>query len=188
MPKRSAGILIYRERSGSLEFLLVHPGGPFWAKRDQGAWSIPKGEYSPQEDALEAAVREFEEETGLRLCGPFLPLRRDCSGRRENRCSVGGQRRFRSYPSQVQHIHDRMAVAERTHSGLSGSRPGGVAFGLHVSGASSSKRRLAAFSISARCERLFGRVGRRLLSLDVSHRSRQSNSDRTCGAPNSLPA
>jgi predicted NUDIX family NTP pyrophosphohydrolase len=73
MPKRSAGILLYRERGG-LEFLLVHPGGPLWAKRVEGAWSIPKGEHAPQEDAFAAAVPEFEEETGLRLYGPFLPL------------------------------------------------------------------------------------------------------------------
>src|SRR5436309_1989670 len=74
MPKRSAGILLYRRRGEVLEFLLVHPGGPFWAKRDRGAWSIPKGEYAAGEDALPAAVREFEEETGMRPSGSFLPL------------------------------------------------------------------------------------------------------------------
>jgi predicted NUDIX family NTP pyrophosphohydrolase len=71
--KRSAGILLYR-RGGGLELLLVHPGGPFWAKRDAGAWSIPKGEYSEGEDALAAARRELAEETGIEPRGEFLPL------------------------------------------------------------------------------------------------------------------
>src|SRR5579863_4926673 len=67
MPPRrriSAGILMYRMRADMPEVLLVHPGGPFWARRDEGAWSIPKGEYEPEEDALAAARREFEEELG----------------------------------------------------------------------------------------------------------------------------
>jgi predicted NUDIX family NTP pyrophosphohydrolase len=77
MPKRSSGILMYRHRSprAGIELLLVHPGGPFWAKRDWGAWSIPKGEYVDGEDALAVAKREFEEETGA--CpqdGDFIPL------------------------------------------------------------------------------------------------------------------
>jgi predicted NUDIX family NTP pyrophosphohydrolase len=61
---RSAGLLLHRRRAGVLEVLLVHPGGPFWARRDAGAWSIPKGEYGPGEDPLTAARREFEEELG----------------------------------------------------------------------------------------------------------------------------
>jgi predicted NUDIX family NTP pyrophosphohydrolase len=61
---RSAGILLYRIRDGEPEVLLVHPGGPFWARKDAGAWSIPKGEHSEDEDAQAAALREFEEETG----------------------------------------------------------------------------------------------------------------------------
>jgi predicted NUDIX family NTP pyrophosphohydrolase len=61
---RSAGILLYRRRGSELEVLLVHPGGPFWARRDEGVWSIPKGEYDPQEDPLAAARREFAEELG----------------------------------------------------------------------------------------------------------------------------
>ena len=64
MAKRSAGILLYRERDGAPEVLLVHPGGPFWAKKDLGAWSIPKGEYEDGEEALACALREFEEELG----------------------------------------------------------------------------------------------------------------------------
>jgi predicted NUDIX family NTP pyrophosphohydrolase len=62
--KRSAGILVYRMRASAPEVLLVHPGGPLWAKRDAGAWSVPKGEYGPEEDALAAARREFAEELG----------------------------------------------------------------------------------------------------------------------------
>jgi predicted NUDIX family NTP pyrophosphohydrolase len=64
MARRSAGILLYRRRDGATEVLLVHPGGPFWAKKDRGAWSIPKGEYEEGEDPLVVALREFEEETG----------------------------------------------------------------------------------------------------------------------------
>ena len=64
MPARSAGILVHRLRDGQVEVLLVHPGGPLWARRDEGAWSIPKGEYEPGEDPLDAARREFAEELG----------------------------------------------------------------------------------------------------------------------------
>ena len=74
MPKRSAGILLYRRAAAGLEVFLVHPGGPFWAKKDEGAWGIPKGECRPGEDALAAARREFAEETGLRLEGEFVAL------------------------------------------------------------------------------------------------------------------
>jgi predicted NUDIX family NTP pyrophosphohydrolase len=62
--RRSAGILLHRERDGGREVLLVHPGGPFWAKKDSGAWSIPKGEYEDGEDARACALREFREELG----------------------------------------------------------------------------------------------------------------------------
>lgn len=64
MAKESAGFLLYREREGKLEVLLVHPGGPFWKRKDEGAWSIPKGEIEPGEDAVDVARREFEEELG----------------------------------------------------------------------------------------------------------------------------
>jgi predicted NUDIX family NTP pyrophosphohydrolase len=67
MPKRSAGILLYRLTDDGPEVLLVHPGGPFWARRDAGAWSIPKGEYEEGEDPRACALREFEEETGTAL-------------------------------------------------------------------------------------------------------------------------
>jgi predicted NUDIX family NTP pyrophosphohydrolase len=65
--RRSAGIVLYRAGDGGPEVLLVHPGGPFWAKKDLGAWSIPKGEYEPGEDPRACALREFEEETGTAL-------------------------------------------------------------------------------------------------------------------------
>jgi predicted NUDIX family NTP pyrophosphohydrolase len=72
--KRSAGILLYRVRAGVLEVLLAHPGGPFWAKKDAGAWTIPKGEIGDDEEAQSAALREFTEETGLEVAGDLIPL------------------------------------------------------------------------------------------------------------------
>ena len=72
--KRSAGLLLYRRRKNVAEFFLVHPGGPFWAKKDVGAWSIPKGLYEHGESPLAAAKREFFEETGHAVDGNFAPL------------------------------------------------------------------------------------------------------------------
>lgn len=75
MAKQSAGLLVYRGAGASLEVLLVHPGGPFWAKKDDGAWFIPKGEIEPSEDPLQAARREFREELGIDPpSGEPLPL------------------------------------------------------------------------------------------------------------------
>ena len=74
MSKKSAGLLLFRDVSGHLEVLLVHPGGPFWANKDEGVWSIPKGEFEDNEAPLEAAKREFEEETGLTPDGEMIPL------------------------------------------------------------------------------------------------------------------
>lgn len=71
--KPSAGLLLYRN-CGKLEVFLVHPGGPLWARKDLGAWSLPKGEFADDEDPLEAAKREFNEETGFTVEGEFLPL------------------------------------------------------------------------------------------------------------------
>ena len=71
MRKKSAGLLVYRQGAGHLEVFLVHPGGPFWAKKDEGSWSIPKGEISEGENPLEAARREFEEETGVTMAGDY---------------------------------------------------------------------------------------------------------------------
>lgn len=72
--KLSAGILLYRLHSDEVEVFLVHPGGPFWAKKDAGAWSIPKGEYEGGEEPLAVAQREFHEETGFTVEGTFHPL------------------------------------------------------------------------------------------------------------------
>ena len=72
--KQAAGLLLFRRVVGSLEVLLVHPGGPLWARKDDGAWSIPKGEVEPDEEALAAARREVEEETGARPSGTFIAL------------------------------------------------------------------------------------------------------------------
>lgn len=72
--KKSAGILLFRKHNKKLELLLVHPGGPFWKNKDEGAWSIPKGEFAEEENALHAAKREFTEETGFTLKGDFVKL------------------------------------------------------------------------------------------------------------------
>lgn len=74
MPKASAGILMYRFDDGRLEVLIVHPGGPYNARKDEGAWSIPKGEFDPGEDPLRTALREFHEELGKRISGEFIRL------------------------------------------------------------------------------------------------------------------
>ena len=72
--RKSGGILLYRYHQKQLDFFLVHPGGPFWVNKDAGVWSIPKGEFDNDEDALTAAQREFEEETGSKLSGDFIAL------------------------------------------------------------------------------------------------------------------
>jgi predicted NUDIX family NTP pyrophosphohydrolase len=78
MPKQSAGLLLYRNAGGRVDVFLVHPGGPFWAKKDDGAWSIPKGEFADGEEPLEVAKREFQEETSFSIAGKingkFEPL------------------------------------------------------------------------------------------------------------------
>jgi len=74
MSKKSAGILLYRIKNKFLEVLLVHPGGPFWLKKDEGAWTIPKGELTDNEEPFDAAVREMQEETGIILKGNFIEL------------------------------------------------------------------------------------------------------------------
>jgi len=72
--RQSAGILLYRRKPHLLEVFLVHPGGPFWKNKNEGSWTIPKGEFTDDEPALDAAVREFREETGAALKGPFQAL------------------------------------------------------------------------------------------------------------------
>ena len=83
MSKKSAGLLLFRDVSGTVEVLLVHPGGPFWAKKDEAAWSIPKGEFSDDEDPFHAARREFEEEMAEAVTGDFVALqpRRQAGGK-----------------------------------------------------------------------------------------------------------
>jgi predicted NUDIX family NTP pyrophosphohydrolase len=74
MPKLSAGVLMYRYRNGELQVFLVHPGGPFWTKKDLESWSIPKGECAADEEPVRAAAREFQEETGFQIHGPLREL------------------------------------------------------------------------------------------------------------------
>ena len=92
MPKTSAGILPYRIQGNKLEVLLVHPGGPFWVRKDLGSWSLAKGEYKEGGDPLEAALRECFEETGYRPAGPFLPLgqRKQPGGKRVHAWAAEG--------------------------------------------------------------------------------------------------
>jgi predicted NUDIX family NTP pyrophosphohydrolase len=92
MARKSAGLIMFRYKGGVLELFMVHPGGPFWAKKDPGSWSIPKGEYSDQEDPLEAAKREFFEETGFEAKGEFkeLTMIRQPSGKRIRAWSFQG--------------------------------------------------------------------------------------------------
>jgi predicted NUDIX family NTP pyrophosphohydrolase len=92
MPKRSAGLLMFRRSNGELEVFLVHPGGPFWAGKDKGAWTVPKGEYFEGEEALDAARREFSEETGFEAKGEFLDLGTvtQRSGKVVNACGFEG--------------------------------------------------------------------------------------------------
>ena len=93
MPERSAGLLMFRHRDGTTEVLLVHMGGPFWARKDDGAWSIPKGLYEASEDALAAAQREFAEETGCVPKGPFIALGtfRQPSGKQLSAWAIEGE-------------------------------------------------------------------------------------------------
>lgn len=92
MSKASAGILMYRTGDGEIEVFLIHPGGPYFKNKDEGAWSIPKGEIDEGEDPLAAARREFEEETGCRAEGEFYPLHevRQKSGKRVLSWAVEG--------------------------------------------------------------------------------------------------
>jgi predicted NUDIX family NTP pyrophosphohydrolase len=103
MPERSAGILMFRRRHGTSEVLLVHMGGPFWARKDDGAWSIPKGLYDESEDALAAARREFAEETGGSPEGPFIALGtfRQPSGKQLSVWAAEGEFDLRTFKSNM---------------------------------------------------------------------------------------
>ena len=89
MPKLSAGILLFRRRPTGVEVMLVHPGGPFWVKKDAGAWSIPKGLVDEGEDLLAAAKRKILEETGTVVDGEFLDLWRAQAAGRQDGCRLG---------------------------------------------------------------------------------------------------
>lgn len=92
MARQSAGLIMFRQKDGRLEIFLVHPGGPFWARKDEGAWSIPKGEYLEGEDPLEVARREFFEETGFEAKGEFRELTaiRQAGGKRVRAWAFAG--------------------------------------------------------------------------------------------------
>ena len=115
MSKRSAGILPYRRHEGTWQVLLAHPGGPFWARKDLGAWSVAKGEYLPPESALAAAVREFEEETGHRLAGPFVSLQsvRLKSGKVIEAFATQADWDLSSFRSNMFEVVDAKGVARR---------------------------------------------------------------------------
>ena len=117
--KRSAGILVYRQGPEGLRVLLAHPGGPFWRNKDAGAWTIPKGEINPAEDHLAAAVREFEEETGIKLSGDFLPLGeiKQKGGKVVHAWAHEAEVDPRAH--QEQPVRDRMAAAHRPQAARS---------------------------------------------------------------------
>ena len=117
--KRSAGLLIFRRRGRAVEFFLVHPGGPFWAKKDESAWSIPKG-LDQDEDALDAARREFAEETGCALTG-VSSRSANSSSRAARSFRRGGASRVAMPAREEQHVHDGVA-ATFGQSGISGNR------------------------------------------------------------------
>ncbi|HSX30520.1 MAG TPA: NUDIX domain-containing protein [Candidatus Saccharimonadales bacterium] len=115
MTRRSAGILVYRRTNGGVEILLGHPGGPFWAKKDLAAWSIPKGEIEPGEDPLTAARREFAEETGLNVpAGDYIDLgmfKRPKDGKETSIWAVEGN------PDLSQFVSNTVEIDWPPHSG-----------------------------------------------------------------------
>ena len=123
MTKLSAGILLYRGSPPALEVLLVHPGGPFWAKKDDGAWSIPKGEYDEGEDPLAAAIREFAEELGsLPPQGEFVELGETRTAEPEDHLGLRSARRLRSCELAIEPVRAGMAAEERAEAVLSRGR------------------------------------------------------------------
>ena len=125
MPKRSAGLLVYRRVPGEPEVLLVHPGGPFWAKKDDGSWSLPKGEYEPDEDPLEVAIREFREELGVDPPDAPAPTLlgevRQPGGKLVMAWALPGELNVGNGPEQ--HLHDGMAAAIGPDGRVPGGRP-----------------------------------------------------------------
>jgi hypothetical protein len=116
----SAGLLLYRRTGDALEVLLAHPGCPFWARRDAGAWSIPKGLVADGEEPLVAACREFEEETGLRPTGPFLSL--GSVRQKAGKLIYAWARKWIGATGSVSRWHGRSSIQPRRHS-LIGSQP-----------------------------------------------------------------
>ena len=117
----SAGILPFRRR-GELQVLLGHPGGPYWARKDAGAWTIPKGLVDPGEDLLATALREFTEETGFSARGPFIPLSpvKQKSGKTVHAFACEGD--FDPAKLVVQHVRNRMAAEVRQAQEFCGNR------------------------------------------------------------------
>ena len=105
MPRLSAGLLMYRIQGGAIEVLLAHPGGPYFVKKDEGAWSIPKGEPDDDEDLFVTAQREFEEETGLKSQRPLHPLAAHQTEGWQDRPRLSIRGRLRSHGYQEQHLH-----------------------------------------------------------------------------------
>ena len=121
--KISAGILLFRVRDHAVEVFLVHPGGPYWARKDDGAWSIPKGETEDGADLLATARTEFHEETGSHLAGPTDTADTAQAGRRQGCSCVGGARRHRRHIDSQQYVRDRMAAPVGQDARISRSRP-----------------------------------------------------------------
>ena len=128
MARRSAGILLFRRAEPGPELLLVHPGGPYWARRDAGAWSIPKGEHDPDDaDPLACALREFEEETGTRPAADALVDLgevRQKGGKVVAAWAAEGDLDADGVRSNT--LRDRMAAAVRAPAGVPRDRPGRV--------------------------------------------------------------
>ena len=130
MPKTSAGILLFRRRpAAGVEVMLVHPGGPFWAKKDAGAWSIPKGLVNEGEDLLPAAKREFLEETGMAIEGECLDLGQHKQPGGKTIAAFAQEGDFDPEIAQEQRLLDRVATAFRPRGRVPGGRQGGLVHG-----------------------------------------------------------
>ena len=128
MAKISAGVLLFRRRPAGVEVLLVHPGGPFWAKKDQGAWSIPKGLANEGEDWLAAAKREFLEETGAPADGEFVELGAFKQPGGKTVVAFACEGDFDPASLDEQHVFDRVAAAFRPHGGVPRGRQSRLVF------------------------------------------------------------
>ena len=140
----SAGLLAFR-RVSELEVLLAHPGGPFWAKKDDGAWTIPKGLAEPGADLLDTARREFAEETNLAALGGFIPLTavKQQSGKVVHVWAFEAD--FDLTPFVEQHVRDRVAAAVGTAAAVSGDRSHRL---LHAAGRHDQDPRLSAAAVA----------------------------------------